>query len=220
MLNRLSRFRTDFFGETRIIQKTYHLVKWDEVKRSMRIGRLGIRSITTMNKAFHGKCLWRFLSEEDNMWKKIIKIKWMNRGLDHTYLPSRPHGTSAWKNIMNMLEVLSGNVRWEVGREDKIKFWHDNWCGDVSLKIKFPNIFTITHNKDLLVADAFYSAGNCVVAVDRNLNDWELSEYVCFLQLMTGVNLLDKSDTLIWKLKKMAGSLLVLFTSTSTLLVT
>lgn len=119
----------------------------------------------------------------------------MNRYLDRgTKLPSRPHGTSTWKNIMNMFDVLKGNICWEVGRGNKIKFWYDIWCGDVSLKSRFPNIFAIARNKDLLVVDAFCSACNCVVAVDRNLKDWEMSKYVCFLQLMADVNLLDKRD--------------------------
>lgn len=68
------------------------------------------------------------------------------------------------------------------------------------MKNRFPNIFAIDHNKDILVADAFCVASNCVVALDRNLNDWEMSEYICSLELMADVKLIDKSDTLIFSL--------------------
>lgn len=99
-----------------------------------------------------------------------------------------------------MFDILKDNIRWEVGRGNKINFWYDIWCGETALKNRFPNIFAIDHNKDILVADAFCVASNCVVALDRNLNDWEMSEYICSLELMADVKLIDKSDTLIFSL--------------------
>lgn len=76
------------------------------------MGGFGIRSITTMKKALHGKWLRRFLSVEDSLWKKIIQIKWMQRGNDSSiHISSRPYGTNAWKSIMRMFDVLNGNTR-------------------------------------------------------------------------------------------------------------
>lgn len=47
-----------------------------------------------------------------------------------------------------------------------------------------------------------YRSGHCCVAVNRNLNDWELEEFENFLSMMACVHLRDTPDTLIWKLSK------------------
>ena len=34
-----------------------------------------------------------------------------------------------------------------------MKFWHDRWCGDTSLKGAFPDMFVISRDKDASVDD-------------------------------------------------------------------
>lgn len=56
--------------------RKFHLVKWEEVKKPLKDGSLGIRSIVELNVALQGKWLWRFLHEDDKLWRKIVKIRW------------------------------------------------------------------------------------------------------------------------------------------------
>jgi hypothetical protein len=43
-----------------------------------------------------------------------------------------------WKNIKKGWDKLSSFTSFEVGDGSKISFWHDQWCGETSLKVAFP----------------------------------------------------------------------------------
>jgi hypothetical protein len=62
-------------------------------------------------------------------------------------------GVGVWKHIRRGWEKFRNFVRFEVGNESNISFWHDWWCGDRSLKQCFPVLFSIVRNKDAMVGD-------------------------------------------------------------------
>lgn len=156
----------------------------------MKLGGLGIRSIANINKVFHGKWIWRYLNENNSLWRKVIEIKWMKKDNDGRFVFSkRPHGTSAWKDILANVNELIANIHLQVGRGTKINFWHDSWCEERNLKSVFPAIYAMAQQKNLLVSEAFDSSDHSCVAVSRNLNDRELEEFENFLSMMVSVHL-------------------------------
>jgi len=44
-------------------------------------------------------------------------------------------------------------VRYEVDDGFEVLFWHDVWCGELLLKIFFPELFTIACGKDAWVEE-------------------------------------------------------------------
>lgn len=71
-------------------------------------------------------------------------------------------------------------IKWKLGQGNMINFWEENWVGDGNLKGRFPNIFSIAQNKNLLVEAAYQVSNGMVVwsiNLNRNLNDGELGEY-------------------------------------------
>ena len=70
--NIIEKLHMDFlWGDSK-----YHLVGWDKVCARIANGGLGIRKITTFNKALLGKWLWRFGKEEDRLWKRVVVSKY------------------------------------------------------------------------------------------------------------------------------------------------
>lgn len=51
-------------------------VKWEDVKKPINFGGLGIRSMVNMNIALQGKWLWRYLTEVNSLWRKIVHARW------------------------------------------------------------------------------------------------------------------------------------------------
>ena len=72
MANRIEKLQRDFlWGDSKI-----HLVGWDKVCAPKANGGLGIRKLTTFNKALLGKWLWRFGKEEDRLWNRVVASKY------------------------------------------------------------------------------------------------------------------------------------------------
>lgn len=191
-------------------RRRYHLVCWQEVKRPIRWGGLGLRSITTMNKALHGKRIWRHLVDDNSLWKRIVETKWMRTAKpDNLNTENRSHIISLWKGIMSMFKNMLVNMHWEVGRGDSIKFWQDIWCGDRSLINRLPRIFAIAQNRNLLIRNALCASANGAysVTISRNVQDWELAEFENFLQLMAKSQLHDRMINYAGIFRQMAFSL-------------
>ena len=53
-----------------------HLVGCDKICAPIANGGLGIRKLTTFNKALLGKWLWRFGKEEDWLWRRVVASKY------------------------------------------------------------------------------------------------------------------------------------------------
>ena len=71
MANKIEKLQRDFlWGDPKT-----HLLGWDKVCMPIANGGMGIRKLTTFNKALLGKCLWRFGIEENRLWRRVIALK-------------------------------------------------------------------------------------------------------------------------------------------------
>ena len=69
--NKIERLQRDFLWEN----SKLHLVGWDKVCAPSKNGGLGVRKLTTFNKALLGKWLWRFGIEETRLWRRVVALK-------------------------------------------------------------------------------------------------------------------------------------------------
>ena len=63
------------------------------------------------------------------------------------------HGCVLWRSIWKGWDDFSQYVRFEVGLGNRIRFWHDCWCGEQPLKVAFPFLFENAANQEVLVAN-------------------------------------------------------------------
>ena len=72
MANKIEKLQRDFlWGDSKT-----HLVGCDKICAPIANGGLGIRKLTTFNKALLGKWLWRFGKEEDRLWRRVVASKY------------------------------------------------------------------------------------------------------------------------------------------------
>ena len=96
--NRIEKLQRDFLsGDSK-----KHLLSWDKVCMLIANGGLGIRKLTTLNKALLGKWLWRFGIEENRLWRRVVALKFGEEWGD---------GPLSWEGVF--MGVVCGEVsRW------------------------------------------------------------------------------------------------------------
>lgn len=72
-----------------------------------------------------------------------------------------------------------------------MKFWHDVWCGNESLKNMFLNIYTLVNLKEETVRYHMGEQGHTGwdLKLRRNLNDWEMEKVASLLYKLEKVKL-------------------------------
>ena len=48
---------------------------------------------------------------------------------------------------------MSSHILYEVGDGTRLKSWQDQWCGESSLAVCYPELFRICRNREASVAD-------------------------------------------------------------------
>uniref|UniRef100_A0A7C9ALA2 Reverse transcriptase domain-containing protein n=1 Tax=Opuntia streptacantha TaxID=393608 RepID=A0A7C9ALA2_OPUST len=132
----------------------FHLVRWNMVKQPSSVGGLGVRDLRLFNEALLGKWLWRFLNEKDNLWRKVVAIKYGTT--NYGWYPSKTsgsYGCSLWRHISKCWEWFLPHFYFEVGDGTTISFWQNQWNGEGLLKDLFPSLFALAQDKEAFVAD-------------------------------------------------------------------
>ncbi|RVW93998.1 putative mitochondrial protein [Vitis vinifera] len=78
----------------------------------------------SLNKAFFGKWIWRFAPKKENLWKKVILVKYGQEGLGwRTNEANGTFGVGVWKEILKETNWCWENIEFKVGKGTKVKFW-------------------------------------------------------------------------------------------------
>ena len=81
-----------------------------------RKGGLGVKSITTLNKALLGKWSWHFASEREAFWNQVIMGKYgEERGGWSSCEARQGYGVGLWKAIRKLGHLVSSRLAFVVG---------------------------------------------------------------------------------------------------------
>ena len=200
---RLEKIQRDFLWGGGALEKKPHLIKWGIVCSHKKKGGLGIRDLTTLNRALLCKWSWRFAVERDSYWKLIIGTKFgVVRGGWSTCGGREGFGVGLWKEISKEGLLLLNNVSFSVGNGKRVRLWKDTWCGNTPLCEAYPSLFDLAVSKDARVADCWDSMGEVGGWNPRFLrpfNDWEVEEVERLLLIIQGKRLnADLEDRMVW----------------------
>ncbi|WJX31200.1 hypothetical protein P8452_19654 [Trifolium repens] len=159
-------------------------IKWDVVCLPKKKGGLGVRDVRVVNISLLAKWRWRLLSDDNTIWKEVIKAKYGEGVIGKTLLEDefRPRNSSLWwKDVCSIGRNLdhnwfSENVIIKLGNGVRTRFWTDRWTGDMSLQARFPRLFSISLLKNASVADIvhqIYDMDRWSLLWRRRLFEWE-----------------------------------------------
>nr|GEV99324.1 RNA-directed DNA polymerase, eukaryota, reverse transcriptase zinc-binding domain protein [Tanacetum cinerariifolium] len=127
--------------------------------RMSRCGRFGIGSLRTCNQSMLAKWWWRFLSENQVIWCKVIRF--IHRPTGGLYYNSSLKSNSGlWYHIMKLKDDLCkvginlpSIFKRKLGNGQTTSFWHANWLGGLPLCKSFPRLYRLDSNPYCLVIE-------------------------------------------------------------------
>ena len=138
---RLDKTRKHFFWQGGGIKKKYYLVKWTKAARPKNKGGLGIQDLWKLNISLLCKWWWK-LEACQGIWQTIVMKKYV-KDKNIAQLKVKPVNSPVWNDLLKIKDIyLKGRVMC-VGNGQFTDFWRDSWCGMISLKEKFPDLFDI-----------------------------------------------------------------------------
>ena len=187
-----------------------HLVKWNIICDPIQNEGLGVKNLRRFNQALLGKWLWRDRTDWEALWRQIVEAKYGEMwGGWCSDVGKGPYGVSLWKYIRRGWDHLFPFLSFKVGNEEKVWFWHDIWCGDRSLRVVYPGLFSIAGNRDASVANLMsYKNGvlHWELTFACNVHDWEMNSMNSLMELIYFANVVGNGvDTLCWQQKSKGG---------------
>jgi len=133
------------------MKKKYHLIKWIKITKPKSKGGLGIKDLRRMNISLLCKWWWK-VENGEGIWQEIIREKYLKKGMI-CMLTKNPKNSPVWNDLLKVRHIYLKGRTMQVGNGKSTSFWHDKWCGLVSLADKFPELYQINVEQKCLVEE-------------------------------------------------------------------
>ncbi|XP_056688407.1 uncharacterized protein [Spinacia oleracea] len=130
--HQLDNVHRQFFWNQSKSGNALPLIAWNKVCQPKDQGGLGLRRTYPLNRAFIAKLGWKILTDENNLWAKIMRKKYL-QNTNFFSAKRKIKDSPIWISILNQREILRKGIRWKIGNGNHINFWKDNWVGQYAL---------------------------------------------------------------------------------------
>ncbi|KAK5771442.1 hypothetical protein PVK06_047646 [Gossypium arboreum] len=102
------------------------MIPWKTLCKPKRMEGLGIRDVRLFNLALLGRQVWRLLNNTDSLCFKVLSSRYFPDGnIFHAKKVDKASFT--WSSIAAAVEAFKDGFGWQIGNEEKINIWADNW---------------------------------------------------------------------------------------------
>ncbi|GJU00487.1 RNA-directed DNA polymerase, eukaryota, reverse transcriptase zinc-binding domain protein [Tanacetum coccineum] len=120
-------------------------------------GGLGVSSLYALNRALMCKWVWRFTTQKNLLWTRVIKAIHGEDGKNGSGF--KVGYKSIWRSILQEVETLkikgihlNNFMQKKLGNGADTYFWEDLWHGDMVLKQRYPRLYALEVKKTVDVA--------------------------------------------------------------------
>ncbi|KAL0006828.1 hypothetical protein SO802_008330 [Lithocarpus litseifolius] len=140
ILNGIDRVNRNFLWGSSDHTRKMHWVNWDIVTKPKDSGGLGLQSARGRNTALLAKLNWRFHTEKESQWAKVLRFKYCSRQRINSRNESKLPSSSTWKSLKKGESVFKKGIKWVPGHESNLNFWSDCWLnsGPIRSSIQGP----------------------------------------------------------------------------------
>lgn len=114
-------------------QRRVHLLNKDVLQAPIVEGGLDIKSMRDTNQAILAKLSWRTLQNPTLLWSRVIRSKYCNGRADVDMFENKRMASRTWKGIVHGAQILTPNLRVDVGNGNLTLFWIHPWLQSTPL---------------------------------------------------------------------------------------
>ncbi|GJS33595.1 hypothetical protein Tco_0531977 [Tanacetum coccineum] len=169
VLQKMESIRGRFFNGADVKSRKPSWVRRKSVMASKDTGGLEVSSLFVLNRALMFKWVWRFISQKNSLWARVITFLHGEDGkigkkITYTY-------PSIWLTIVQEVDALKlqgidliSLITPTLGNGLNTSFWDVPWRGDIAFKELAPRIYALETMKGVAVATKLSHGG-----LDRSL---------------------------------------------------
>lgn len=91
-----------------------HLVGWNVLTKSRRMGGLGLREARNMNTSLLGKLIWSMTNQPEKIWAQLLKARYLtSMSLFHATLGS--NSPYIWRGVVKAINILKDGFHLHLG---------------------------------------------------------------------------------------------------------
>nr|GFA33449.1 RNA-directed DNA polymerase, eukaryota, reverse transcriptase zinc-binding domain protein [Tanacetum cinerariifolium] len=164
VLQNMESIHARFFNGADVNSKKPSWVRRKSVLAAKDVGGLGGSSLFALNRALMFKWVWRFFSQKNSLWVRMVKA--LHGGDGKIGKKVQPRYPSTWRNIINEIESLKLHgidlvsfITPKLGNGADTSFWDVAWCGDIAFKNLVPRLYALESMKNIEVASKLSHGG-------------------------------------------------------------
>nr|GEZ72701.1 RNA-directed DNA polymerase, eukaryota, reverse transcriptase zinc-binding domain protein [Tanacetum cinerariifolium] len=158
VLKRMESIRCRFFNGADLDSNKAVWVLWNNVLASKEKGGLGVSSLYALNRALLFKWVWRFITQKNSLWARVISAIHGTDGKIGTRTKSGYN--SLWSDIVFEMEAVKDKMadlfsfmQKRLGDGVDTCFWKGTWNGELPFKLTYPRLYALEVDKNISVAD-------------------------------------------------------------------
>lgn len=158
ILKILEGLRRKFFWGGDEEQRKIPWIKWDKVTSDKKKGGLGIGSLRELNMALLSKWCWRYKTEKEALWVKVVDSIHGKDSIAKGY--KEINCGHNWRRIVQQWDELQEEdldprmlIKKQVRNGKNTSFWMDWWTEDKPLRKKYPRLFNLEIRKEITVEE-------------------------------------------------------------------
>ena len=129
VLDGLDRVNRNFLWGSTNSTKKIHWVGWEKVTKPKEERGLGLQTAKGRNVALLSKLIWRFHTEGEASWVKVLKMKYCSqRRRVAANADSLPY-SSTWAAMKKGVDTFNKGSRWLVTKNSNLNIWHNGRMG-------------------------------------------------------------------------------------------